>query len=313
MNKQQTVTIAGVQYDAHTGTRIASTAPNESVAINKQPSAKVSHQLHARQQKSLTLRRSHVTPPVRKTPIRIHSSQIHKSPMIRKFAAMDIAAPSQKKQLTTPAAKPDVAVIRHPIQNKVQHAQTSIAIAPRPAQVIKEQAIAEALAKARPAKPLKRRSFIKLHPRVFSRTSAALAIVLLAGYVTYLNLPGISVRVAAAQAGINATMPSYHPSGYHLNGPVAYTNGTVTMDFAANASSNKFTLTQSKSSWDSLSLQQNLVSKVAGENYQSYSTNGITLYTYGTNASWVNGGILHTIDSTATLSNDQLTRIATSM
>ena len=38
-------------------------------------------------------------------------------------------------------------------------------------------------------------------------------------------MPTLSVRVAASQAGIDASYPSYRPDGYALNGPVTYGDG----------------------------------------------------------------------------------------
>lgn len=138
------------------------------------------------------------------------------------------------------------------------------------------------------------------------------ALVLFGGYLTYLNVPNISVKVAAAQAGIDASYPSYQPDGYKLNGPVAYNKGSVKMQFAANTGSSGFTLQQSRSNWDSNALLENYI-KSKTNDYTITQDKGITIYTYGGNAAWVSGGILHTIDGNAPLSPDQIRKIATSL
>lgn len=153
----------------------------------------------------------------------------------------------------------------------------------------------------------------KRYPRILSVSSAGLALLLLGGYFTYINMPSLSTRVAAAQAGINATYPSYHPDGYSLSGAVAYNQGEVHMKFASNAGPQSFTVDQTKSSWDSSAVLENYVTKKVGENYITYNEHGLTIYTFGGDAAWVNGGILYTISGDAPLSGDQIRHIATSM
>jgi len=146
-----------------------------------------------------------------------------------------------------------------------------------------------------------------------SIASASFAILLLGGYFTYLSMPSISTRVAAAQAGIDANYPGYQPMGYSLSGPVAYQQGRVTMTFAANAGPSTYTLDQTKSGWDSSAVLDSYVKPHAGDDYQTTTSNGLTIYTYGSNAAWVNGGIFYTISGNAPLSDDQIQHIATSL
>lgn len=143
--------------------------------------------------------------------------------------------------------------------------------------------------------------------------SATIALMLLGGYFTYLNMPNLSVRVAAAQAGVDASYPDYRPDGYSLAGAVGYTQGEVSMKFASNGGPQNFTLSQKKSSWDSSAVLDNYVKEKAGDNYITYSERGLTIYTFGSNAAWVNNGVLYTVNGDAPLSSDQIRRIATSM
>ncbi|HEY5695622.1 MAG TPA: hypothetical protein VIQ80_02195, partial [Candidatus Saccharimonadales bacterium] len=217
-------------------------------------------------------------------------------------------------------AAPETGPITHPLAEKAHIRQQAIKEhqqalkTPKPAQVIKNEAIAESLAKA-PSHSANHHQVKakKRYPRVLSIASASLALLLLGGYFTYLNMPSLSVRVAAAQAGVNATYPSYHPDGYSLNGPVAYSQGQVMMKFASTTGPQNFTVAQAKSNWDSSAVLENYVKTKAGDNYITYDEHGLTIYTFGGNAAWVNGGILYTINGDAPLSGDQIRHIATSM
>lgn len=314
MSKQQTITVNGAAYDSHTGMPLKG---------NDKPSAsrpKVgAHVIHKKPSKSQTLSRKHVHTPTGHDKARKSTAKprVAVSPMITKFADV---RPSAKQQTKTPTKAPDIAPVKHPIQHKVAvrtpnkpalHAKKKTT--PPAAAEIKQQAITKALHNARPAATTRKTSFARRHPRLISAGTASLAIVLLAGYFTYINLPNLSVRVAAAQAGIDASYPSYQPAGFGIRGPVAYDNGEVSINFQSTTNPSRFTINQSKSNWDSSALLDNRVAPQSGNNYLRYNDNGLTIYVYGHNAAWVNGGILYTIEGDAELSGDQIRRIATSM
>jgi hypothetical protein len=224
---------------------------------------------------------------------------------------MDIKKPTVTENDLAPAAVHPMVAKVHAQTASVAHASAS-AHAPKPSQVIKQEAIAEAMAKAPSHAEHKKAPRTKKSPRALSIASASLALVLLGGYFTYLNMPSLSVRVAAAQAGINATYPTYRPDGYRLDGPVAYTDGEVSMKFASNAGPQGFSIAQKKMAWDSSAVEQDVNQKTAGS-YSTSTVGGLTIYIYGNNASWVNGGILYSLSGNAPLSSDQIDRIASSM
>jgi hypothetical protein len=307
---KQTVTINGVVYDAHTGMPVAPVL-TKVAAIATPPSidAHRSQSMHKATQKSQTLNRRIVrkTAPAQARPATV----AQKSSAITKFAPHPSAA---KK--TPGKTMSDIGPVQHPMVAKAtQHMQTQKAGAtPKPSNIIKQEAISKALHKAPShAAGAKQHKPAKRYPRVMSIATASFALLLLGGYFTYLNMPSLSVRVAAAQAGVNASYPEYRPDGYSLNGPVGYTQGEVTMKFAANAGPQNFTVTQEKSGWDSSAVLDNYVKQKAGDNYITYSEHGLTIYTFDGNAAWVNGGILYKIDGNAPLSSDQVRHIATSM
>ena len=313
---QQTVTINGTVYDAHTGMPIEKLAgTSEAKSLPPLTPAEIHHSqsMHQLTQKSQTLNRQ-VVGKAAAAPQPHPVSQ--KSPAITKFAPHPRIATPKTRVMS------DIGPSNHPLATKVQQMQvqatatqkSTAALAPKPSQVIKQEAIASAMQKA-PSHSAGNKQLKKTggRSRFFGIASASLALLLLGGYFTYLNMPSLSVRVAAAQAGVNATYPEYRPDGYSLHGPVAYDQGQVSMKFAANGGPQNFSITQTKSSWDSSALEENYVSEASNGGYVPYVEHGIKIYVFDNNAAWVNGGVLYKITGDAPLSNDQIRRIATSM
>ena len=338
---QQTVTINGMVYDAQTGLPLRN-APQTDVQPSKSR-AQHSHSIHKATQKSATLNRSAVRAAVKKMQAEqpkprtapsssvIHKPTTHvkrdiqKSPAISKFAAHPTATKPQVRHM-------DIGPVSHPLVAKVQQksqatpnapvARPTVAHtpthhvathAPKPSHVIKNEAIAEALdsaphhnAKAKQVKHPRKQT------RAFGIMSGALALIMLAGYFTYLNMPNLSVRVAAAQAGFDASYPGYSPDGYRIN-KVAYNEGQVGIQYVANGGTQGFTVKQEKSGWDSSALLANYVEPTSRGGYVPHSEKGITVYIFSNNAAWVNDGVRYTISGDAPLSSQQILNIATSM
>jgi len=315
---ETTITINGRRYDAHTGLPLEDIKEEASL---KEPVKPVqararmapSAAVHIAAQKSHTLNRKIVKNPALTSSTGPHRP-ITKSPLITKFAPRPVVPPKKtpiSPHVTDIAPRPHPLVQKTHLAKKPPQARTSHT----PAQVLKNESIAAAIAKA-PSKKQAAKALPRTRSkfaRFTSTASVALALLMLAGYFTYLNMPSLSTRVAAAQAGIDASYPEYKPDGYNLSGPVAYGQGQVSMKFAANAGSQSYKVDQAKSSWDSTAVLDNYVKKKAGENYITYNERGLTIYTFDGNAAWVNGGILYTISGDAPLSSDQIRRIATSM
>lgn len=328
---QRTVTINGTVYDARTGMpleKLGAVTETKATPAHTPSQPRPSQSVHRIPEKSKTLNRHVVgkkTPaktqtPVRQDIVRRPVANITKSPTITRFAPHPVAAKQPQTRSMSDIAAP---VAQHPIAAKAQqhHAQLQAAkvapkqmLAPKPSQVIKQEAIAEALDNAPShAANHKQHKTTNKRSRFLSVASASLALLLLGGYFTYLNMPSLSVRVAAAQAGVNATYPEYRPDGYSLRGPVAYDDGQVSMKFAANAGPQNFSITQTKSSWDSSALEENYVNEASNGGYIPFIEHGLKIYVFDNNAAWVNGGVLYKITGDAPLSNDQIRRIATSM
>jgi len=192
----------------------------------------------------------------------------------------------------------------------------------------KNQLIAAQMAKAGTSKndktkkksgrnPLKgATNYVKKSPKITTIVATSLAALMLFGYITYLNVPNMALRVAAVKAGFSANMPGYSPNGYRFTGPIAYSPGQITIQFSSNTDEREYNITQRQTSWDSKSLLDNFVKKKVSSDtlYSIVYDQGLTIYIYnGSDATWVNGGIWYTISGDSKLGSEKLLRIAASL
>jgi len=282
-----------------------------------------SRTVHQKPQKSQTLYRAALKKPapikqLTPAPVRVEADSAkqihHRSPAISKFAptATHPKAPDVAPALAQSSEAPRQPRV-HPVVTKaLANRPAPIASSPQSPKELKEALIRERLAEAQPnTEEVKHRRFSG-QPRLATILTSSLALVLLAGYLTYINLPNISMRVAATRAGISANYPNYQPDGYHFAGPITYQPGEVTIGFKSNTNEQAFSIKQKASNWDSQAVLDNYVNKQTGT-YLTYQERGLTIYSFGNHAAWVNGGLLYTIDGDAPLNSDQLLHIATSM
>ena len=148
--------------------------------------------------------------------------------------------------------------------------------------------------------------------RVMLALSCATAVVFAVAYFVNLNMPDISLKVAAMQTGIDATYPSYVPRDYNVAG-ITSENGRVVLEFHNNTDE-KFILEEEASSWDSNALLTNYVKEAFGDGYSIVREQGLTIYIKGSNAAWVNGGIVYKLKADdGVLTNKQIRSIAVSL
>ena len=226
------------------------------------------------------------------------------------------AHPAQAvRQLQSQQAPARRAAVQHMNQRAtyqgVRQNQGHMAQATRPTQKaqsadIFEAAIANARSHEQPAhKPRK-----KAGQRILQIGSFATAFIAIAGFVAYLNMPNIELRVASAKAGFHAQLPDYKPTGYAMQGGVKTNNGVVSVNFQSGTS--KFTLMQQQSNWDSRTLLDNVVA-MASDDHKTYQSQGRTVYIYGNNAAWVNGGVLYSMQINGEMSPQEIVSVATSI
>ncbi|HEX6461980.1 MAG TPA: DUF4367 domain-containing protein [Candidatus Saccharimonadales bacterium] len=343
-----TITINGQLYDAHTGLPVtaetapqkiqASTTPGQAGKVmsdvgirpaqNKVTpqtppisqsvtpatkhvirSPKTAHSIHNAPQRSKTLYRAALQRPKTQE---VAKPTVLRSPAIQKFS------PNLQHSSHTPHTQAHTHhVSQQPETMQNSQGQPHPTTAQQPAQLqgsaLKEKLIADKMASIMPkkekeSKTAKRR---RTYPRLATVTSGIAALVLLGGYLTYLNLPNLSLRVAASQAGVAATYPTYQPSGYGFAGPVAYSSGEVRVNFKSNTNDYAYSVVQRESNWDSQAVRDNYVIKESKQ-YTTIQEGGITIYLVNNKAVWVNGGVLYSVEGNAPLSGEQIQKIASS-
>lgn len=280
------------------------------------------HAIHQQPQKTHTLYRSALQKPA---PNKQTEQPAHrKHPAISRFGPRNILNPQLKPATElvdngqpAPSQPPDAAPTMHPAALKaLMRRETHASAQPQPnSKQLKEHLIRTRLAEVDTKEDHSQEQGNKrlsLQPRIATVITSAFALLLLGGYLTYMNLPNLSMRVAAARAGIAARFPNYHPDGYSFAGPISYQPGEVTINFKSNTTDDKFNIKQKASNWDSRAVLDNYVSKQSST-YLTYQERGMTIYSFNNKAAWVSGGTFYLIDGGAPLSSEQVLRIATSI
>ncbi|MDB5164158.1 MAG: hypothetical protein JWS12_776 [Candidatus Saccharibacteria bacterium] len=244
------------------------------------------------------------------------AQKIHKSKLVSRFGGFSPVV-SQKTVHMPVQPAPHSPHHKHEVsvaQQRVAHA--------KPVTSSKGDVFTEALKRADSlAEPLQRTTKTRhkvakklgISARALSVSAGVLAVVVLAGFFGYQNTANLSMRVAAAKAGIHAKLPSYHPSGFAIRGPIQYSPGQITVSFKSHADDRNFKLTQQTSNWNTDTLLNKYVT-VNSQPYQTFEANDKTIYIYGnSNATWVNNGIWYQISGNSSLNSDQLLHIASSL
>ena len=332
MSPHKTVIINGRKYDAATGLPVAETPakakptakpaakPTPKKVANSERVKNPSEAVHSTLQRSKTLIRRATKKPVGKVsaafakPKPGRHMDFARSPKITHFAPH----PTPKAKPSETAAAP---VKQHPtvtkaLNNTPKRAPKPVAAkaAPSTAKQVKDDAITKALKTPKAApKKVKKSFWANKWARRVGIVAGLFILIGGSAYLIYQFVPSVSVSFAAAQANIDASYPEYTPDGFALKQPVTYSDGQVDLTFASNSNDTTYTITQKRSTWDSTAVLDSIVKTSAGDDYTTTRERGLTIYTYGTNAAWVNSGILYTIDSNAALSGDQVRRIAISL
>ena len=166
------------------------------------------------------------------------------------------------------------------------------------------------LAKKKRSKRLSLPSF-RISPKIMSFSAAAFALLLLGGFLAYQNVPAVSMRVAANEAGFSGKLPKSIPAGYSFDGPVEAEPANITLTYTSNSDTRKFVITQKPTNWSSEGLLTNYLVD-SQLRYQAYKDKGLTVYIYnGSNATWVDKGVWFSVrGDDGSLSAEQLLDIA---
>lgn len=341
MASKNYVVINGRAYNTITGMvmddiKIEKSEIEKEQSISKRGTS-VSNIHAAHVQKSSTLNRRHVKMPQR-TPLAAKPQKarvdVKQHIAVKKFSTPIVSKPApQKIAINRPAEA-------HPVTRRAQQRPLSVntklrkerqplamnnnplvAVAPqkiekpivaKTSKQLKNEAIEKALSNEIISnKKARRRQKKGGALRWLNTFSVGFAVMLLGGYLTYLSMPNISIKMAAVQSGIDAKYPGYKPDGYALNGPIKFKSGEVSMKYAYADGSSEYTITQQKSGWNSSAVKEFFSEK--HKNPNTTMIDGLTIYSGGKEAAWVNGGILYQISGDANLSSSQIEKIATSL
>ena len=169
-----------------------------------------------------------------------------------------------------------------------------------------EAAIAEATAHLEPHHKIRRSTRRKIAN--FAAGGAALLVI--GGFIAFLNIPNIQIHVASIQAGFHANVPSYAPVGYAMTGGVVRQGNTVSIKYQSGAAS--YTLTQQPSNWDNATLVENTLPLQSS--HATLQVGGRTVYMYDkSSAVWVTGNVRYDVTGNAPLSSDDISHLAMSL
>ena len=274
---------------------------------------------HRQVKASTTLNRKYVKRPEAS---RAENISIKRSPRLSHFNTPSITP--------TKVAEPEtLAAVTHPLQEsareKMRTRQQDATAAQTPkltAREIKEQAIRKAMLQAAKTEEVdeisakKAKKVGRLHfgfAHVALALACAAAVVFAIVYFVNLNMPDISLKVAAMQSGIDASYPTYVPRDYSLSS-ITSENGKIVLEFNNGSTGDSFNITEEQSHWDSSALLSNFVKDEYGENYTTIREQGLTIYVSNSDAAWVNGGVVYKIKTTSgSLTKKQIRSIAVSL
>lgn len=221
-------------------------------------------------------------------PARKHrANQMPKSHAVRRFA------PQMVHPQVTPVAMP-----RHHTA-KTTHNPVTTHVKPD----IFEAAIARASSHEQPKTRGKHRKGRKTAGMLVGLT----LLLVLGSVIGYLNQNTIKLKVASVQAGFNAQLPSYQPTGYVL-GAVTTNSGNVSLSFRSGEK--HYQLTQQPTNWNSQTLGDEIIASAGAKTIESQ---GRIIYIYDNTASWVSGGLRYDLTGNAELDEDDIAAIAASM
>lgn len=245
-----------------------------------------------------------------------HNMDITRSKAISHFSP--IAPASTIAKQPKPIAKPviskpslDIKPTSHPLARNIPTQPIAKNPASSTAKETKDAAIAEVFQKISDRQKQEREAEKKRSRTILIITSV-IAVVGICIYFLLISLPAISIGIANAKSGFEASIPSFSPSGYNRDGLASYSDGQVIINYKSTNGTDSFSFKQAKSSWDS-SAVKNMVDEASAGKFNTTEKNGLTIFYYNNDAAWVNGGILYKISGSKPLEISDIAQIALSL
>lgn len=146
--------------------------------------------------------------------------------------------------------------------------------------------------------------------RLMHATIAILVVAVLGGAVAWTQRSQIELQVASWQAGFDVRMPDYALTDYKRSA-ISQEHGSVFMSYQSG--DRKYQITQQRSNWNSQTLLDQSVAGASTDEPQVIENKGRIIYIYGSNVSWVDGGIRYDITGNAPLTTGDAISIVDSM
>ena len=265
---------------------------------------------HRRVMSSTTLNRKYVQRPT------AQKVNVQRPVVQRPAVGRPVVQKSVASRPTTNRAVIDMANVKARMQKRVEKPEPAKILS---AKELKDQAIKNALAsvaKEEIGEDKKAKRSEKFHfgaGKILLALGCAAAAVFAIVYFVNLNMPDISLKVAAMQTGIDASYPSYVPRDFALSDIVSE-DGRIVLNFKNSSTGGTFSLIEERSTWDSNALLSNYVRDAYEDNYIIIRDQGLTIYVSGNDAAWVNGGIVFKIKTySGELTKKQIRSIAVSL
>ena len=160
---------------------------------------------------------------------------------------------------------------------------------------------------------------VKQTPKWISIVSLVLIAAILILFFAWQSIPQVALKVASLQSHVDASLPSYTPSGFNYAGHMQAQTGTVTIPYQASGNASKtYTVTEQSSAQDTSSLVANNTDP--SQQVQTSQADGVPIVivgnkgaTFSNKAMCVNNGIQTTVKNLANLAPDELLNIAKSV
>lgn len=142
-----------------------------------------------------------------------------------------------------------------------------------------------------------------------------LAAAVFASLLAYYHTPSISLAVASRKSGISMRIPEGIPSSFALDKRIYHSPGQITVTFRSRNDDRRFDITKQRDTEQTtVAEMKNYIDDKTSGNYQTYESNGITLFIIGPGqADWLDGSMRYSITGESGLSSEQLARIAASL
>lgn len=143
-----------------------------------------------------------------------------------------------------------------------------------------------------------------------SMASGALALLLLAGFATYQNTPGLQLKIAGIRAGTHTSLPSIQAAGFAYTG-VQIGNAKLIIGLRAGGGHYELTQTATNLSSEDMIASVGSTDASGAPRYQTVRSNNTTIYRFSNNsATWVQNGTWYTLSGDHALSDTQVVSLA---